>query len=422
MRQTLLLRLPEVANADTEWLLVDEAGARQGPRQRGPLALAAPLAKDRTVIALAPATHVLMAEPELPPGSGAKLARAVPFALEEQLSEDIAQLHFAIGHRTARNTTPVAVVGKHLMSQWLGDLAAAGIRASALYAEHSLMPANPGHTIIWLEGDRLAARAPGSTPIVVEVAPIAEALDAAGVLAASQTGADSLESALAPAQPDALLYATEEDWTRVSGEFDALLGRFASLKVQLLPDGPLPWLARELPAIDAINLLQGPYTPESSAGAHWQRWRVAAFLALGLVVAHAAASGVLIWKAKRESKVIDAQIARVFQQTLPGERLVDARRQMQDRLLHSHGGGAGFLRSLQSLGGAIQSVPQTSIDALAYREQTLDVKVSAPSVDALGQLSRKMSIDGLKADIESSTPQGDKVDGRLSVHRSGDRT
>ena len=62
------------------------------------------------MIALAPATQVLLAEPVLPPGSGVKLVRAVPFALEEQLTEDIDQLYFAVGRRTARGGTSVAVV------------------------------------------------------------------------------------------------------------------------------------------------------------------------------------------------------------------------------------------------------------------------------------------------------------------------
>jgi general secretion pathway protein L len=73
--------------------------APAGPRQRGPLALAAAVGATAKIVVLAPATQVLLAEPDLPPGSGAKLARAVPFALEEQLTEDIDHLYFAIGRR-----------------------------------------------------------------------------------------------------------------------------------------------------------------------------------------------------------------------------------------------------------------------------------------------------------------------------------
>ena len=85
MATTLLLRMPPPASDETEWLVVDEGGMRSGPRQRGPLSLAAAVAQSHRVVALVPATDVMLVEPELPPGSGAKLARAVPFALEELL-------------------------------------------------------------------------------------------------------------------------------------------------------------------------------------------------------------------------------------------------------------------------------------------------------------------------------------------------
>ena len=44
---------------------------------------------------------MLLMEPELPAKAGAKLAQMVPYALEEQLAEDIDDLHFAIGRRGA---------------------------------------------------------------------------------------------------------------------------------------------------------------------------------------------------------------------------------------------------------------------------------------------------------------------------------
>ena len=95
MPQTLLLRLPSPGQEETEWLTIDDAGDSETTRQRGSLTLAAAVSRTGKVVALAPATQILLAEPELPPGSGVKLARAVPFALEEHLTEDIDQLSFA---------------------------------------------------------------------------------------------------------------------------------------------------------------------------------------------------------------------------------------------------------------------------------------------------------------------------------------
>src|SRR5271165_4069512 len=126
MPLTLLLRLPTPGQTDTEWLTVDETGAPAGPKASGPLALAAAVGAQARIVVLAPATQVLLAEPELPPGSGAKLARAVPFALEEQLTEDIDRLVFALGKRRTGGGTPVAVVSRNVLQGWLADLSSAG--------------------------------------------------------------------------------------------------------------------------------------------------------------------------------------------------------------------------------------------------------------------------------------------------------
>src|SRR5450631_4919221 len=119
MPQILLLRLPSPGQDETEWLTIDVGGLPATTRQRGPLSLAAAVARAAKVVVLAPATQILMAEPELPPGSGVKLARAVPFALEEQLTEDIDELCFALGRRSAGGRTPVAVVARNVLQGWI---------------------------------------------------------------------------------------------------------------------------------------------------------------------------------------------------------------------------------------------------------------------------------------------------------------
>ncbi len=183
MPQSLLIRLPPPGQEETEWLILDEAGAPTPTRQRGTLSLAAAVWRTGRVVALAPAAQILLAEPELPPGGGAKLARAVPFALEEQLTEDVDQLSFAIGHRRSTGGTPVAVVSRSALQGWIADLSAAGFDPQAIYPDISLMPENPGQTVLWLEHERLAVRRPGAIPFAVELSPVKEALVVAGVIA-----------------------------------------------------------------------------------------------------------------------------------------------------------------------------------------------------------------------------------------------
>jgi general secretion pathway protein L len=360
-----------------------------------------------------------LAEPELPPGSGVKLARAVPFALEELLTEDIDQLSFAIGRRRLSGGTPVAAVSRAVLQGWISDLSAAGLEPLAIYPDISLMPENPGQTVLWLEKGRLAVRRPGALPFAVELSPVSEALVVAGVIA------DPLDTTSEPKVPEsAALYITREDWAHVQTEFEQLIDRFDALKVQLLPDGPLPWLARALTTTDAVNLLQGEFTRATNLGARWRQWRTAAALAVGLLAVHVAAQALQIRQAKHETVALDGQIASVFSSAMPGEVIQDPRRQMQSRLDRIHKSGASpeyFLRTLKILGDAMAVTPKTSIDALSYREESLDMKVSAPSLAALSQLSQFIGKQGMTAEIQSSTPVASGVEAHVQLHSSASR-
>jgi general secretion pathway protein L len=412
----LLLRIPAPGQEETEWLVLDNSG-EPPTRQRGSLSLAAAVWRSGQVMALAPFSQILLAEPELPPGSGAKLARAVPFALEEQLTEDVDQLSFAIGKRRDNGTTPVAVVSRAVLQGWLSELRAAGLEPTAIHADISLMPENPGQIVLWLENERLAVRRPGALPFAVELSPVKDALIVAGVIA------DPLDPALEPKPLEsAILYISREDWARTQTEFEHLAASFESLKVQLLADGPLPWLGRGIEGVDAVNLLQGEFTRATDYGERWQRWRMAALLAAGLLCVHVAAEALQIRQGKHEAAALDAQIGQVFASAMPSDPNTDPRRQMQSKLERARKSGAGpqyFLRSLQTLSGALSAVPKTTITSMGYREQTLDLTLSAPNLDALSQLSQIMAKQGLSAEIQSSTPVAQGIEAHMQVRNQG---
>jgi general secretion pathway protein L len=416
MPPTLLLRIPATGQEETEWLVLDNSG-EPPTRQRGSLSLAAAVWRTGQVVALAPSSQVLLAEPELPPGGGAKLARAVPFALEEQLTEDVDQLSFAIGKRRDNGATPVAVVSRSVLEGWLAELRAAGLEPATIYADISLMPENPGQIVLWLENERLAVRRPGALPFAVELSPVRDALIVAGVIA------DPLDPPLEPKPLEsAILYISREDWARTQTEFEHLADSFESLKVQLLADGPLPWLGRGIDSVDAVNLLQGEFARATDYGERWHRWRTAALLAAGLLCVHVAAEALQIRQGKHEAAALDSEIGQVFASAMPSDPNTNPRRQMQSKLDLARKSGSGpqyFLRSLQTLAGALATVPKTTITSMGYREQTLDLTLNAPNLDALSQLSQMMAKQGLSAEIQSSTPVAQGVEAHMQVRNQG---
>src|SRR5207244_5219205 len=146
MADWLLLRLPRVPDEPASWLVVDARGTPVGPLESGPLAAAATRTAGRRVWVIVPGTDVLLAEPEVPVKAGLKLQQLVPYALEEQLADNIEDLHFAIGKRASDSIrAPVAVVARALLDEWLATLRSSGIEPEA---DRKSTRLNSSHQII----------------------------------------------------------------------------------------------------------------------------------------------------------------------------------------------------------------------------------------------------------------------------------
>src|SRR3974390_3335264 len=205
MSDWLLLRLPRSAGEQATWLVVDAHGAPQRPPQARPLGPRAARVAGRRVWVLVSGADVLLAEPDVPVRTGAKLAQLVPYALEEHLAEDIDDLQFALGKRAGDSTrVPVAVVSRALLDEWLATLRASGIEPDVMHADSDLLPHNPGQAVALLEADTVAVRAPGPAAGTLPADALGEALRIA------QSGADST----ATGARGLVLYTGALEWER----------------------------------------------------------------------------------------------------------------------------------------------------------------------------------------------------------------
>jgi general secretion pathway protein L len=416
MAEILLVRLlaaaevtPEAAQA--EWLATDALGARHGNVQSGLLAEAAPLATGRRVVVLVPGTDVLLAEPVLPLKAGAKLAQVVPFALEEHLATDVEDLHFAVGKREGRPGTPVTVVSHARMQAWLGALREANLSAEAIYAETSALPQTPNGVSLLIDGGRVYVRREGVPGAVLEIEPLIEALQLA--LASGDE-----------AREHVTIYVSETDYERERDLLEGLREFTASLQLKLLPDGPLPLMAPTIARHAPVNLLQGQYAPRTRLNVSFAPWRYAAILAVVFFAAH---FGLKTWQYfhyRSAETRLDAQIAEAYQQAMPGAAVPPAaiaRKQMESRLNQLRGGGPvnGMMTTLVTLGDALAQTPGTNVEQLSYRDNITDLRVLAPSVDALDKISKVAGSHGLSAKIESANPRDSKFEGRLQFRNPG---
>lgn len=421
MPELLVVRLHPVAAASSgesqtappqaEWLVVDSSGARRGNVSWGSLNDAAEQSHTHKTIVLVPGTDVLLAEPVLPLKGGAKLAQVVPFALEEQLAADVEDMHFAVGKRDSRPGTPVAAVARSRMDEWVDLLKAVGLSTDTIYAETSALPTVAGAVAVLIDGKRLYVRRENQPGTVIEVEPLIEALQMA-----LASGEESREHVT--------IFLSEEDYERERELLEGLREFTASLQLKLLPDGPLPLLATNLSKGGMVNLLQGPYAAKTKINVSFAPWRYAAILAAVFVAAHVGVKSWQYFHYKKVESQLDAHIAETFQQALPGAPVPDpleARRQVEQILGQLRGTGptSGMLTTLAMLSEAMAQAPNTDIEALSYRNNVTDLRVLSPSVDALDRIRQVAGERGVTAEIQSTNPRDQKVEGRLQFKKAG---
>lgn len=122
--------------------------------------------------------------------------------------------------------------------------------------------------------------------------------------------------------------------------------------------------------------------------------------------------------------MLDEQITQIYQQTMPGAPMPDplqARRQVELRLNQLRGTApvSGMMVTLAALSEALAQTPNTTVEAIAYRNNTTDVRLLAPSVDALDRIRQVATEKGLGAEIQSASPRESKFEGRLQFKSSG---
>jgi type II secretory pathway component PulL len=137
-RQIFIYINDEKVDVDNDSLpvcwVVKEDGQIPGLVYYGDLKTAANHATGCRVVVLVSGMNILLTHVDLPVMNKQRLARAVPFALEEHVASDIEKLHFAMGNRI-EDKTACAVVERRDMDTWQQLLKNANIQADVLSSE-----------------------------------------------------------------------------------------------------------------------------------------------------------------------------------------------------------------------------------------------------------------------------------------------
>ena len=398
MAESLYLQLPS-ADGPARWLVVDALGNRIGFTQQGSLTEAAAQAQGRRLAVLVPGEHVSLLNADIPSRSLQKVQQAAPFTLEDRLAEDVDSLHFAV---TLRDTGPhlVAALSRSRLQRWLGLLNQAGLVAQQVVPDMCALVPQADTVVVALEAERAVVRMPDGSGFSLEQA-LAAAL---------------LKRRLADTPASRIELHGDES---ASAAFTAALGEVsAELITRPTSDGILPLLAEGIRTQRPLNLLQGEFQVTTGWQEHWRNWRVAAILLVACLLLGLVQQVISYVHLKREAAALDAQVVQIFNQAMPGSRLVAGAEQheMQTLLSKLQGGNSAgsLLPLLDALGDGLSSNPSIQVTGLSYQGGSLQAQLQAGDIGALDTLKNVLAKhEGLTVNLDSVNAAGSQVTGRI---------
>ena len=451
----LILKLPEPealrADSVIPWARVRPRGGVEARGELSLTALAGQLRAGDRIWVVLPGERVVLHAVEIPARSRSAQLQALPYALEERLSEDLDTLHIVPGPRRSDGCLVAAVVSQVDMDQWLGPLSAAGIQPTVAVPDTLLLPSVAAdQSCVRICGQRVFVQHGEQEPLVLPVdllpwwlllpadAPSAKeprsklqaqprfeagAETGAGETASGNTAAGNpvaAETAAVVTQVTAgsAAWLHAAAWFNDTAELPAALAGKVSAPVSTW-DGD--WLKLFLPALGsrpALNLLVGRYAPAGTGADRWRPWRFPAALAASVLLLWLAGALLAIWQMEREAVTVDRLIDDLFEQTLPGTRIVDPMRQFEQILATGSGRGvAGASSIAQQLLNVASHLRTTGGELRQIRadSQRLEVELDLPSIAMLDRLRTQLAETGAEVRILTAESGETGVRARLQI-------
>lgn len=324
------------------------------------------LAAGRRLVLFVPGADVRLASVQVPARQTQKVLQAAPYALEDQLAEDVDTLHFAIGSRQADGSHPVAVVARARMESWLAPLRERKLTPDAVVPETLCLPVpDAGRWNALAEPAQISVRT--------------------GPFSGFACAPEELNTYLQLADPENLIplrifvpRPVETDFSRLTRPVELLPGYGSGLEV----------LARHYRPETAINLMQGHYSQQEDWRLRVAPWRTAGALVALWAVLALTHDALQTYRVGRELEAQEAQNLARFQGLFPAEtKIVNLAAQTEQQWTALRGGArAPLFQLLGTLAASLSANPGLSLRALQFREGALYLSLTAIDLQAYERL------------------------------------
>ncbi|MFM2588523.1 type II secretion system protein GspL [Vibrio sp. TBV020] len=365
MNEFLIVRLSNNTTQAIQWLVWSESQkeviASGELADRSELPELANYAQGRRTSVLLSAQSLVLTEVEVPAGASRQFESMLPYILEDDLAQDVDQLHFSVLSKS-QGRAHICAIDREFLEQLLSDLREQGCQIHQVMPDVLALPDVEGISAVELDGQWLLKKA-----------------------AHSGMSIDS----------DWLPLIAQSEWVKNDDEFLPLVAFSALPKLELADeqqwrDGE-PKLVMQLLAeqmvTSKINLLTGAFKPKSSFSRYWKIWQKVAIAAVLLLAVVVVDNVQKVQRYEAQAAAYRAESERIFRQSLPGKNKIPTvsylKREMNREAERLSGGAdsSALLSLMVQLPPLLKQVPGMTLTSFKYDDGRNEVRLQAQSKD-----------------------------------------
>ncbi|MBY7732767.1 type II secretion system protein GspL [Vibrio splendidus] len=370
MSEFLTVRLSSEPQSPVQWLVwstsqqeVIASGELSSWEQLDELT---PYAEKRSCIALLPGNECLIKRVEIPKGAARQFDSMLPFLLEDEVAQDIEDLHLTILDKDASHAT-VCGVDREWLKHALELFREANITFRKVLPDTLAVPfEEQGISALQIEQHWLL-RQGNYQAVSISEAWLPMFLQSDWVVASEEDQATTIFSYTA---------MPSDDVQQQSG-----------LEWQAKPAELVMSLLSQQAIISSVNLLTGTFKTKSSFSKYWRVWQKVAIAACLLVSVIVTQQVLKVQQYEAQAEAYRAESERIFRAVLPGKQRIPTvsylKRQMNDEAKKYGGSGDGdsLLGWLALLPETLGQVKSIEVESIRYDGNRSEVRLQAKSSD-----------------------------------------
>ncbi|KAA8671079.1 type II secretion system protein GspL [Vibrio gigantis] len=370
MSEFLTVRLSSEPQSPVQWLVwstsqqeVIASGELSSWEQLDELT---PYAEKRSCIALLPGNECLIKRVEIPKGAARQFDSMLPFLLEDEVAQDIEDLHLTILDKDATHAT-VCGVDREWLKQALDLFREANIIFRKVLPDTLAVPfEEPGISALQIDQHWLL-RQGNYQAVSISEAWLPMFLQSDWVVADDEEQATTIFSYTA---------MPSDDVQQQSG-----------VKWQAKPAELVMSLLSQQAITSGVNLLTGTFKTKSSFSKYWRVWQKVTIAACLLVAVIVTQQVLKVQQYEAQAQAYRMESERIFRTVLPGKQRIPTvsylKRQMNDEAKKYGGSGDGdsLLGWLALLPETLGQVKSIEVESIRYDGNRSEVRLQAKSSD-----------------------------------------